>query len=260
MGDSARTHSVGTWRLMLLVLSLLCALPGTLSAAAPDHLRVVSNNNYPPFLFLDGSGKPQGYEADVWKLFEQRTGIRVELVLTDWGAAMQAMQDGRADAIDMLYRTPSRAQRFDFSEPYARLPVGIYVSRRLGGIRDVAALHGFPVGVQRGDACAERLQAEGVTELRLFDNYQAIMQAALRDELLIFCMDQYPADYNLYRNSALDRFPRAFVLFTEESHWAVRKGDADTFRAIERGMALITPAEREELRKRWLERPSHQTQ
>ncbi len=258
MGDGARTRSVGTWRLMLLVLSLLCALPGILSAAAPDHLRVVSNNNYPPFLFLDGSGKPQGYEADVWKLFEQRTGIRVELVLTDWGAAMQEMRDGRADAIDMLYRTPSRAQLFDFSEPYASLPVGIYVSRRLGGIHDAAALRGFPVGVQRGDACAERLQAEGVTDLRLFDNYQAILQAALRDELLIFCMDQYPADYNLYRNSALDRFPQAFVLFTEESHWAVRKGDTDTFRAIERGMALITPAEREELRKRWLERPSQQ--
>jgi diguanylate cyclase (GGDEF)-like protein/PAS domain S-box-containing protein len=248
---------------MLAALALGFALPlaGLAASAsppadAPSHIRVVSNNNYPPFFFLDGDGRPQGYEAEVWRLFEQRTGIRVELVLGDWGAAMQAMTGGRADVIDMLYRTPSRTSQFDFSDPYVDLPVGIYVSRRLNGIVDVGTLRGFPVGVQRGDACAERLQAEGITQLQVFDNYDAIMQAALHGDLLIFCMDQYPADYNLYRHAALDRFHQAFVLFTEQSHWAVRKGDDATFQAVRRGMALITPAERAALRERWLEHPS----
>ncbi|QNN47004.1 EAL domain-containing protein [Thermomonas brevis] len=262
MRDGARVRSCGTWRRMLLVLALLFALPPTVLSApapatdAPARIRVVSNYNYPPFFFLDGDGKPQGYEADIWRLFEQRTGIQVDLVLTDWGAAMQNMRGGRADVIDMLYRTPSRAAQFEFSKPYVDLPVGIYVSRRLNGIVDVGTLRGFPVGVQRGDACAERLNEEGIANLQIFDNYDGIMRAALRGDLLIFCMDQYPADYNLYRNSALDRFHQAFVLFTEQSHWAVRKGDDATFKAIERGMALIKPEERAALRKRWLEHPS----
>ena len=112
MRNGARVRWCGAWRRMLAALALGFALPlaGLAASApppadAPTHIRVVSNHNYPPFFFLDGDGRPQGYEAEVWRLFEQRTGIRVELVLSDWGAAMQAMTGGRADVIDMLYRT-----------------------------------------------------------------------------------------------------------------------------------------------------------
>ena len=231
--------------------------PAATALPAPTlaRIRVASNDDYPPFIFLDADGKPHGYEVDMWRLFQQHTGIKVDLMLTDWAGAMQNVESGRADAIDMLYRTPSRVASYDFSAPYVDLPVGIYADRRINGIRDVATLRGLPVGVQRGDACAERLRDDGITNLKFFENYQDIMQAATKGDLRVFCMDQYPADYDLYRYAALNRFYEAFVLFTEQSHWAVRKGDTAMFRAIRNGMARITPAEREVLRKRWLEHP-----
>lgn len=258
MRNAPRGGGYRGWRRLLpaLVLGLLLPTAAIAAAAAPSRIRVVSNLDYPPLFFLDGEGNPQGYEAEIWRLFEQRTGIKVELELTDWGSAMEAMEDGRADVIDMLYRTPSRAARFDFSAPYVELPVGIYVSPRLNGIVDTGTLRGFPVGVQRGDACAERLRSNGVTDLQVFANYDGMLQAAQRGDLLIFCMDQFPADYFLYRNPALARFHQAFVLFTEQSRWAVRKGDAALFQAVERGMAKITPEERAALRDRWLEHRS----
>ncbi|BFI95176.1 MAG: hypothetical protein RSP_06860 [Rhodanobacter sp.] len=229
--------------------------PAATSQQAPAiaSIRVASSNDYPPFIFLDADGKPQGYEVDVWKLFQKHTGIRVELVLTDWAGAAQNMKDGRADVIDMLYRTPSRMETYDFSAPSVDLPVDIYVDRRIAGIRSVGALRGLPVGVQRGDACAERLRDDGVTDLRFYGSYQDMMQAATKGDLRVFCMDQYPANYELYRYSALDRFYEAFVLFNEQSYWAVRKGDTAMFLAVQRGMARITPAERETLRARWLD-------
>nr|WP_225578137.1 EAL domain-containing protein [Rhodanobacter sp. 7MK24] len=229
------------------------------SASVPARIRVATNDDYPPFVFIDGDGKPQGYEVDMWRLFQRHTGIQVDLMLTDWGDAMRNMKDGRADVIDMLYRTPSRELLFDFSAPYADLPVGIYADRRISGVRDVATLRGLPVGVQRGDACAERLQEDGITSVQLYGDYQDILQAATKGDLRVFCMDQYPADYNLYRYSALNRFYEAFVLFTEQSHWAVRKGDTAMFLAIQHGMSLVTPDERATLRKRWLDHPSSET-
>ena len=224
-------------------------------AAAPTSIRVTSNDNYPPFFFLDAEGKPHGYSVDMWNLFQKRTGIRVELELTDWDSAVQNIETGKADVIDMFYRTPSRAAGYDFSAPYADLPVDIFVDRGIGGIRSVATLQGLPVGAQRGDACVERLKDAGITNVKLFDNDQNIVKAAVHGGLRVFCMDQYPADYYLYRASAVDRFYRGFTLFIEQSRWAVRKGDTAVFQAVQRGMAMITPAERQQLRERWLDHP-----
>ncbi|MBU6248715.1 MAG: EAL domain-containing protein [Xanthomonadaceae bacterium] len=223
--------------------------------AASMHLRVVTDNNYPPFLFIDADGRPRGLEVDRWRLFEQHTGIKVDLVPMQWDRAQRELLSGRADVIDMIFRTPSRESLYDFSAPYATLPVGIYVDRRILGVRDAASLRGFPVGVQRGDACVEKLHALGVSDLRLLANYSEVMQAAIHGDMRIFCMDEYPANFYLYRNAALDRFHRAFELYSGQFHWAVRKGNRAVLERVERGMALITPAEQARIRDRWLEKP-----
>nr|WP_225563058.1 EAL domain-containing protein [Rhodanobacter sp. DHG33] len=241
---------------MLCGMAANAAVPASAaSVPAPTHIRVASSNDYPPFLFLDADGKPQGYEVDMWRLFQAHTGIKVDLEPTSWNGALQNMQADRADVIDMLYRAPSRETQYDFSEPYADLPVGIYVDRRIAGVRDIDTLRGFPVGVERGDVCAERLRSQGLTNLHEFDGYEDIVKAAALGNLRIFCMDEYPADFYLYRYSAIDRFYQAFVIYTGQAHRAVRKGDTAMLQVVERGMAEITPHEREALRERWLEHP-----
>ena len=232
------------------------AAPAMPSGAAPETIRVATARHYPPFLFLDGNGRAQGYEADMWHLFQARTGIRVELLPMGWEAAQQAVLSGRADVIDMIYSTPAREAQYDFSKPYASQPVGIYVERRIRGIRDVATLRGFPVGVLRGDACAERLQSSGLRYLQQYDSYEEMIEAAVRGTLRIFCMDQYPADYYLYRDDARERFYRAFVLYTGQPRWAVRKGNLAVLHTVEQGMASITPDQRARLQARWLEHPA----
>jgi len=229
--------------------------PAAAPAAAPTHIRVVTDNNYPPYLFLDSNGEPQGYEVDMWRLFQAHTGIQVDLAPMSWTAAQQELLAGRADVIDLIYRTPSRESLYDFSAPYARQAVGIYVDRRIRGVRDTASLRGFPVGVERGDACAEHLESLGITDLHEYTNYKEVIQAATEGNIRIFCMDSNPADYYLYRYSALDRFYQAYVLYTGRTRWAVHKGNAAMLQTVQHGMDLVTPAERETLRERWLERP-----
>ena len=143
---------------------------------APARIRVVTDNNYPPFLFLDGNGKAQGYEVDMWRLFQQHTGIQVELEPMAWDQAQKELLAGKADVIDMLYRTPERVPLYEFSAPYAEQAVGIYVARSIRGITDSAGLRGFPVAVERGDACAEHMRKQGITDLHEYTNYKEIIQ------------------------------------------------------------------------------------
>jgi len=163
---------------------------------------------------------------------------------------------GHADVVDLIYRTPARDALYDFSAPYASQPIGIYVDRHIRGVHDIASLHGFPVGVERGDSCSEKLASLGHKEFREYPEYNALVDGVVRGNLRIFCMDRDAADYYLYRESALARFDMAFVVFTGQPRWAVRKGNARMLELVKHGMAQITPAERARLRTRWLEHPS----
>ncbi len=221
-------------------------------AGAPRQLRVVADNNYPPFLYLDASGHPQGYEVDMWRLFQAHTGIQVELTPMPWTEAARVVLAGRADVIDMFSRTPTREVQFDFSEPYLTVPIGIYVDRHIQGVRDAATLHGVRIGVERGDACAEALGGLGVTDVREYTDYAAVVHAAVSSDVPAFCMNADAANFYLAREAALDRFPRAFVLYQGEAHYAVRKGNVALLRTVAAGMARITPAQWQTLDARWL--------
>jgi diguanylate cyclase (GGDEF)-like protein len=222
---------------------------------AARTIRVVGDNNYPPYLFLGPDGKPQGYVVDTWKLWEKKTGVHVDLVATDWVLAQQRMSDGQADVIEMIFDTPERRAIYDFSAPYASVRVGIYTDHNVTGIVSPAGLRGFIVGVERGDACADRLRQAGVATLSEYTGYNRIIAAARANDIRIFCMDKLPADYYLYREHVQNRFMKAFDFYTAQFHRAVRKGDRPTLDLVEHGMSLITPQEREDLRRKWMGQP-----
>jgi diguanylate cyclase (GGDEF)-like protein/PAS domain S-box-containing protein len=234
---------------------LVVALLVTASHADARTLRVVTDNNYPPFLFLDKNGRPEGYVVDLWHLWEQKTGVHVDLQPMQWSHALQDMHDRRADVIDMIFRTPAREPLFDFSRPYETQTVGIYVDTSISGIHDVQSMNGFLVGVERGDACAEQLARHGVTNQVAYPGYVAILDAVRAGDIKIFCMDDSPANYYLYLYRDQKQFAKAFTLYLGEFRWAVAKGDKATFDLVQQGMARITPAERQALRNKWFTQP-----
>jgi two-component system, sensor histidine kinase and response regulator len=210
----------------LLVLTLCGA--GLLAHAAPpaaatgnstvgdrttQTLHVISDDNYPPYLFRDVNGNVQGYLVDYWKLWEGKTGIPVMLTATQWSQALAQVQQGSADVIDLIYRTPPRESLYDFSPPYARLPVNIYSHASISGISNVQTLKGFQVGVQKGDACVDQLTAQGITSQLHYDNYQALIDAARRSEIQVFCLDEAPANFYFHRLGIEKDFNRAFELY-----------------------------------------------
>ena len=247
-------------RLILLFLGLALVLPSQVAPAAqpsatPGVLRVVGDENYPPFLFLDPDGNAVGYVADWWRLWASRTGMKVELRALEWAEAQRAIGRGDADVIDNIFRTPGREPLYEFTKPYADVPVGVFVSRSVAGIQDARSLRGFQVGVMAGDACVELLRSQGVETLRLYRSYAALVDGALADEVRIFCLDDYPAAYYMTRAGAQNRFVKAFQLYEGHFHRAVPKGRNDLLKLVEAGAAQITPDEDAALRRKWMPPP-----
>lgn len=242
---------------ILLAFALFLALPvsSVASTAAPPlrSITVVSDDNYPPFIFLNQSGQPEGYLVDLWKLWEKKTGIAVNLRPLPWGEAQQRALNGQADVIETIFKTPGREPFYDFTQGYAKLPVAIYTDKSISGIRDTASLQGFLVGVLDGDACIEHLQRAGVSNLKRYSHYAKVIEAAKAQTIKIFCMDEYPANFYLYQTGSHRDFIKAFDLYQGEFHRAVPKGHPETLAIVEKGMALLGDEETE-LRDRWMGR------
>lgn len=220
-------------------------------ASGTTAITVISDDNYPPYLFKDDQGNSVGIVADYWKLWEQKTGVNVTLIATTWELAQQQLLSGHADVIELIFRNPERESTYAFSAPYATVGVGIYAHESIGGLISAESLAGFTVGVQKGDGCIFKLKEAGVKSFRVYNNYLEIIQATLNEQVMISCMDDYPARYYLYRLGAERHILRAFTLYQGKFHRAVKKENPHILALVEQGAATITATEYAAIESKW---------
>lgn len=236
------------WALLVLFAGLVSP-PG--SGAAPASIRVVMDDNYPPFVFRDATGSLRGILIDQWRLWERKSGIRAEISAMDWDQAQRRMLAGEFDVIDTLFKTEERLAAYDFSQPYQTIDVPLFFDNHISGITDVASLRGFVVAAKRGDAAVEILKRDGVTNLLLYNSYEAIIRAAREHRVSVFVVDRPPALYYLHKYGIFDRFRQSFSVNSGAFHRAVRKGDRELLRVVEDGFARISAHELKEIETRW---------
>ncbi|MHC1727010.1 MAG: PAS domain S-box protein [Syntrophobacteraceae bacterium] len=218
----------------------------------PGTITVVSDDNYPPYIFRDSGGKLQGIIVDQWNLWEKKTGIGVNIIGMDWGKAQKFMADGKADVIDTIFHTEERAERYDFTKPYVTIKVPIFFHKNISGISDPYSLQGFTVGVKEGDACIEILKQHGITTLQVYNSYEEIVQAAVAQKIRVFCIDEPPALYYLYKMNIESEYRSSLPLYVGRFHRAVTKGRQDLLNVIEGGFSKISRDEYAQIDKRWM--------
>jgi len=223
--------------------------------ARPDSIRVVMDDNYPPFTFKDSEGNQQGILIDQWRLWEQTTGIKVEMSAMDWGKAISGMKAGEYDVIDTLFKTEERSEWLDFTKPYTTIEVPIFFDKEIGGITDAASLKGFVVGDKRGDAMINILKRNGVENLMLFDSFEALIQAAKEHKVNVFVMGKPPALYFLNKYGISDRFRQSAPLHANHFYRAVKRGNSELLTVVDGGFAAIPAGQLSEIDKKWYGSP-----
>ncbi|MGE4561162.1 MAG: transporter substrate-binding domain-containing protein, partial [Desulfobulbus sp.] len=243
------------------IVLTLCGFPWIQAHVAASEgkvsrtIRVVMDNNYPPYVFVNGKGDVQGILADQWRLWQKKTGISVEITATDWNDALGAMQSGRYDVIDTIFETEQRKTWLDFGKPYTRIEVAAYFDKAISAITSLDSLRGFVVAVKEGDAIVDLLRSHGVDNLIFFKGYGAVVQAAKDRKVNVFVVDTPPALYFLYKYGLQNDFKRSQPIHVGAFHRAVRKGNTALLREIEAGFSLLTPGELEKIEKKWYGAP-----
>ncbi|MCE5300033.1 MAG: transporter substrate-binding domain-containing protein [Spirochaetia bacterium] len=241
--------------LLMAVVSVLLFSPVfavTKNPSKPMHITVISDDNYPPYIFRDNEKKLHGILVDQWELWQKKTGVAVDIKAMDWALAQKYMEDGKADVIDTIFYTPERAKKYDFSPPYCSIEVPVFFSREISGINGLNSMRGFAIAVKSGDACINVFKAGGVNILIEYPNYESIIRDAAAGKVKIFCVDKPAALYYLNKTGMRGEFRMTAPLYTGRFHRAVKKADTATLALVNEGFKKISKREYKAIDHRWM--------
>ncbi len=123
-----------------------------------EQLVVAISSGYEPFMF-EIDGELQGYDFDIFKEFEERTGIEVVYENADFSGLLGLVESGRADVVAaQLTPTPEREENFAFTEPITYYGATVVVHGENEEIQTVNDLKGKTVGTGSGNDMQQKVQ------------------------------------------------------------------------------------------------------
>jgi L-cystine transport system substrate-binding protein len=120
-GKFAGTAAVALLLAAVSVLTLIsCSKSGRDGASSDKTLYNATQNDYPPFIFVNENNELVGFEADFIKEIDARLeGYTIVQDPSGWDAAFIALDSGRVDMVcDQVAIIPERTEKYLFTTPY----------------------------------------------------------------------------------------------------------------------------------------------
>lgn len=218
-----------------LVLGLgLMAGAGT-SMAQADALQTIKSSgtikigmlvDFPPYGLMNEQNKPDGYDADVAKLLAKDLGVKLQLVPVTGPNRIPYLLSGQVDLlVASLGITPARAEKVDFSKPYAAITIGVYGKDDVK-VANAEGLAGKTIAVARASTqdTAVTKVAPKSADMRRFDSDAEALQALISGQVpLIGCSN---VCYATIQKLAPGKYNKKFELSSQVQGIAVKPGEA----------------------------------
>ncbi len=141
---------------LILAAAALAAL--TVSAHAAT-VKFGTEGGYPPYNFMDDSGKLAGYDVDVGTELCKRAQLDCTFVTNDWDSIIPNLLAGNYDLIiDDMTITDERKQTIDFTDPYFPPDPSRFLSKA-DKTFDYNSLKGLKIGAQNATIQATYLDS-----------------------------------------------------------------------------------------------------
>lgn len=246
----------------LLAAAVLTLAPLAPTPAAADHgpqgpplkVRFAPEKDYGPFIYEDSDGVVRGLSMDMLAALAEHANLQLEMLPPrPLNEILAAAQRGEVDLISSLRPTPERAKVLGFTRAYATVPA-VLVTLPTGQQPTLLDFQGRPVAVGRGYAVEAFARekypavqwvsvnddAEGLQKLRLGQ-----VSAVVADVASV----HFVAD-----RLGLDAFKvHAGIGFEYPLSFAFLKSRPDIGERLEEGLRLLPEAQRQTLRRQWLE-------
>ncbi|TXS88899.1 transporter substrate-binding domain-containing protein [Parahaliea maris] len=252
--------------------SVITEKPGALSSVSPLPLSeeerklveslspvLVSNEmDWPPFDYAL-TGQPRGYSIDLVKLVAQQLGLRLSFINgLSWSELVEQFRGGDIDLLHSVLLTENNTRWGSPSDAYFSLPYAVVTTKEHPPLQSLDQLAGQQLAIPAGwsviPVIQERYPRVGIVEvgstldaMKLVQNGEVV--AALDNEVILHYIEThyFLSGLQYHSNISLGNGP-----VPNKLHMLVGQRLAPILPLLNRAIAAITPAQREELHNRWL--------
>ena len=219
-----------------LLLSITLAAP---ALAAGKHLINGIDANYPPFAYVDETGKPAGFDVDSMNWIAKKMGFTVEHKPMDWDGIIPALLAKKIDMVcSGMSISPERKAQANFSDPYWTIRK-IFITKKGSKVTEDQIYNGkIKLGVQRGTNEHELLETRKVEEkldyeLRFYDSAPLAVEDLLNGRIEAIAMDSAPANDAISKGKPV----KIAGTFAEDDVFgvAIRKDDTELLNIVNEG-------------------------
>lgn len=176
----------------------LLLLSAQLKAAEPAPLLVMTDV-WPPFRMQGAEGALHGLDIDLLNQLSLRTGLRFEVQRAPWARGLAALQQGKADLMTGLAKTPEREGYIDYlRQPYYACAPRFYAApAQAAALRSYAELAGLSIGYVLESAYFQPFDSDATLRKVAVNNEVQLLEMLVRGRLQVVIGTDCQVDYEL---------------------------------------------------------------
>jgi len=238
----------------------------------PSGQRIIvgGDHAFPPYEYLNAEGQPEGFAVDLSRRLARAMGLDIEIRLTRWDQAMQALKNGPAsqrpaqrwplagggeiDVLQGAFFSDERSKMFDFTVPHVYQHYVAAVRAGSGSPPEsVATLRGRTLAVQREDWAHGRVSAVSPVDAMLaLESQEAVLEAVADGRADVGVVARLSAARSLERRP-LPVVLGKRALYTAEYCMAVRKGNSALLTQLNEGLRVLQESgEYRKIQEKWM--------
>lgn len=169
------------------------------SFEAVKIIKIAGDESFPPYEFLEENGSYRGFNVDIMNAIAVETGVHIEIIPMEWQEALNALGNGRVDAIQGMTKSQSREEFYMFSQEIVTNSQVIFVLKDTVTISSEKDLGGHTVALQKGDISWEKLKNIPNINIVFTENQNQAMNFLLQGKADAFVGNRLVGLYNLQK-------------------------------------------------------------
>lgn len=206
--------------------------------------------DWSPFEVMDDQGQHVGIAADLLALVMSRTGVPLRLVKTrDWPESLEASKAGRCQVMSLLNQTPARNQWLIFTQPILTDENILITREEHPFIVDLASQENQTIALPKGTSIEERVRRDFPKLNLILTDTEAQALKMVSDRKADMTMRSLiVAAYTIKREGWFNlKIGGQLPSYGNQLRIGVLKDDTTLRDILNKGVASITPAERQQI-------------
>lgn len=226
-----------------------------------SRLVLAVETGYAPFVFIDEQDQPGGLAHDYMRLIEAKLGVHFKQQrFATLEEIFQAVRSDKVHIVNAVTSTPARAKFLQMTAPFVSVPNVIIQRKDNDEQISEQQLAGLKVALVKSYAITEYLENQNLVSAPdlVSDDLSALLNVSFsRSDAAV--IDLATASYLISKKGITNLNVAGEVAYDVRLSIGTPKSEPVLQRILEKGLAAITDAERQEIKGRWISAAQHQS-